>query len=197
MSYLVKCCLATAEELRCLAGKSPFNYYSHCLEINLKKWALFLPNATSYLSLNHCSRGGFVTSGSSFLCLHVRSSRRSPPCLCLLCSEAVHRSSSAWRRWSDEALGGAPSKGGGPRPSSVPGREGVAVADCQVTHRSQLIKRDGEKLAQTPTGTGLRLQLVSEDVQLTGNPELHILCGLFSTISTFHINIELLRIILV
>ncbi len=29
----------------------------------------------------------------------------------------------------------------------------------------------GEELAQTPTGAGLRPQLVSEDIQLAGNPE--------------------------
>lgn len=77
-----------------------------------------------------------------------------------------------------------------------PGNDGIAVAGCQETHRSQLLQGSGQELAQSPTGTGLRLQEVSEDVQLTENPERpetqerHILCGLFSTCSTLMVKLN-------
>lgn len=77
-----------------------------------------------------------------------------------------------------------------------PGNDGIVVAGCQETHRSQLLQRGGQELAQSPTGTGLRLQEVSEDVQLTENPEQpetqeqQILCGLFSTRSTLMVKLN-------
>lgn len=78
-------------------------------------------------------------------------------------------SSSARRRWSDESLGGALLKGAAQGQVLLLAGGGVVVAGCQVTHRSQLIEHGwgwGE-LAQTPAGTGLRLQLVNEDFELT------------------------------
>lgn len=110
-------------------------------------------------------------------------------------SEAVHGSSSAWGRWSDEALG-VPCWKESPKAlfCSWQGAGGGVVAGCQVTHRSQLIWRGWEELAQTPTGTGLQdcswsaKTFSSEEIQNNQRATAALVsCGPVSAMPTFHI----------
>ena len=139
-----------------LGRKMTFNYYSRSLK-NMKRGLFVLLSTFSYLSLN-CRKANrdLVAQGT---CFHTNANIYPVLLAGRPCTGAAHHEGGGWT-----TLSGRPVERSGLKPISVPGwgRGGCGgrpPADPQV-----------------PAGPdshwkGPRLQLVSEDTPLSGNPE--------------------------